>query len=192
MSEPFIGEIKGVGFDFAPVNWAKCEGQLLDIYQNDALFSLLGKVYGGDGVNTFGLPDLRKRCLVGSGNGKGLIPRAHGEKAGSEYITLNAQNLPAHKHTFDSKKVSLNASTGKANLTDPTDAIFAYSQTKSRPAIEVRSYSKNTNRVDMSNDGGVLVGTTGNTGGNRPFSNMIPYLTINYIIALDGIYPQRS
>ena len=193
MSEPFIGEIRSVGFNFAPVKWAKCEGQLLGVQQNQALYSLLGTVYGGNGINTFGLPDLRGRCLIGSGNGRGLIPREQGEKSGHERIILNDKNLPAHNHTFDGARVRLNSYSDKGDLCDPTDAVFAKANTEGESSIDVKFYTKDTtSTVKMSEDGGTVEGTISNTGESHAFDNMIPYLAINYIIALDGIYPSRS
>ncbi|WP_066506562.1 phage tail protein [Abyssisolibacter fermentans] len=186
MSEPFIGEIKAVGFDFAPVNWAKCEGQEIYISQNPALYALIRAYYGGDDRVRFNLPDLRGRCPVG---GYRL-----GEREGYEYTILNHQYLPSHNHTFDSSRVKLKAYSGAANLCDSTDAVFAHSQTKQDTPQGVYSYTKNTtSTVMMSENGGTVEGTTSNTGENQvqPFDNMMPYLVISYIIALNGVFPQR-
>src|SRR5262244_2437427 len=99
MADPFLGQVIAVGFNFAPVNWALCNGQLLNISQNDALFNLLGTTFGGDGVNTFGLPDLRGRVPVNQGTGQGLGTYVMGQVGGSESVTLIASNLPQHTHT---------------------------------------------------------------------------------------------
>ncbi len=192
MSEPFIGEIRAVGFNYAPRDWAMCMGQLMEIQQNPSLYSLLGVTYGGDGRSTFALPDLRGRCLIGVGAGPGLTNRRQGERGGSEYTVLYTQNLPSHNHTFDSVKVRLNAYSGDGDLSDPTDAIFAHPKTEGKDSISVNSYSKSTSNVKMSENGSTIEGTISNTGENIPFYHMPPYLVINYIIALVGIYPPRS
>lgn len=193
MSEPFIGEIRSVGFNFAPLGWAKCEGQFLSINQNQNLYALLRTMYGGDGRVNFQLPDLRGRCLIGAGEGWGLTSRVQGKKSGHEQNILYNENLPVHNHTFDGARVKLNANLDAADLCDPTDAVFAKANTEGVHSVDVKFYTKDTTSiVKMSEDGGTVEGTISNTGGSHAFDNMMPYLAISYIISLDGIYPSRS
>ena len=172
MSEPFIGEIRAFGFQFTPRGWASCDGQLLAISSNDALFSLLGTTYGGDGRTTFGLPDLRGRTPLHQGSGPGLTTRQIGSKSGSETNTLTVNNLPAHGHSFAPP-----CNSGPGN-TDTAVGSF--------PA---QTAEDNYNSASNSAMG---AGNTGNTGGSQPVNNMQPSLAINFCIALFGIYPSRN
>jgi microcystin-dependent protein len=172
MSDPFLGQVIMFGGNFAPRGWAFCEGQLLSIAQNSALFSILGTTYGGDGRTTFALPDLRGRVPMGSGNGPGLTPRKLGTKTGSETNTLTVGQMPAHSHA-----VAAQVNNDSAATTDPANHFLA-------PA---ESYA--TAGTAGANLGGV---TCGNTGGNQPVNNIQPVLVINYIIALVGIFPSRN
>jgi len=171
MSEPFVGEIRMFAGNFAPRGWALCDGQLLAVSQNEALFSLLGTVYGGDGRTTFGLPELRGRLALHAGSGPGLTPRQLGEKAGAEKQTLTHQQLPNHNH-------SMQASSAAASTDNPSGAVLADTGTH---------FSYNT-AVAPSGD---MAHPTGNTGGDRDHDNLMPYQCINYIIALFGVYPSR-
>ncbi|PLY01015.1 MAG: phage tail protein [Desulfuromonas sp.] len=171
MSEPFVGEIRMFAGNFAPRGWAYCDGQLLAVSQNDALFSLYGTIYGGDGRTTFGLPDLRGRLPIHAGTGPGLSPRRLGEKAGGENVTLTTNQLPSHSHTGQFSSAS-------GNEANPADNYPAAS-----PSI--RNYRPTAPSADMS-------GTAVNSvGGSRQHTNLMPYLCVNYIIALVGIYPSR-
>ena len=172
MSEPFIGEIRMVGFNFAPTGWALCNGQLMSIAQNQALFALLGTTYGGDGVQTFALPDLRGRVPMHFGQGPGLTPRTQGEKSGSETVTLLQNQMPAHNHL-------LNAAGNAGNTTSPQNALPAASGDGSTP------YSTANPDTTMNPL------ATGITGGSQPHENMPPYLVVNFIISLNGIFPSR-
>ena len=170
--EPFLGQIQAFGFNFNPRGWAKCEGQLLPINQNEALFSLLGTTYGGDGRTTFGLPDLRGRSIVGIGQGPGLSNISQGQRSGSESITLNTTNLPPHNHPV---KVAVNTANGE----ESTSTLYLSSHAS--------AFS------DAPTTGAVLAGvSSGNTGSGSPFSNRDPYLGINVCIALQGIFPSRN
>ena len=172
MSEPFIGQIMLFAGNFAPKGWAFCDGSLLAISQNTALFSILGTTYGGNGVTTFGLPDLRGRVAIGFGNGPGLTPRALGEKAGEENHTLIQAEMAAHNHA-----VSVGASNGAPSTTRPVGAVPAAGQFYDAAA----------------NAGGSLGAVTCSiTGGNQGHNNMQPYLALNYVIALVGIFPSRN
>ncbi len=170
MSEPFIGEIRMFAGNFAPRSWALCEGQLLSISQNDALFSLLGTVYGGDGRTTFGLPDLRGRIPIHVGSGPGLSPKSLGEKSGQENITLTTNQLPSHTHLVKSNNTVGNSKSG--------DQIAAGNIT--------RAFNNNPGTTPLNS------GTIPNSGGTQYHSNLMPSLCVNFIIALFGIYPSRN
>lgn len=171
MSEPFVGEIRMFGGSFAPRGWAFCEGQLLAVNQNDALFSLLGTIYGGDGRTTFGLPDMRGRVPVHMGQGPGLSDRRLGSKGGEENVTLTTNQMPSHNHT-------LNAMTTPATATQiSADRTFGH--------VGVEIYVADGDHVPMSSS------STTPTGGGQAHPNMMPSLGINFIIALVGIYPSR-
>lgn len=172
MSDPFIGEIRPFGFNYAPVGWALCAGQLLPIAQNTALFSILGTQYGGDGKTTFALPDLRGRVPLHAGAGPGLTPRVPGEMGGTETVTLTPQQLAAHSH-------GAAANSGVGNAYAPTNAFW------SADAGGANEYAATPN-VSMAADALAL------TGGTNPHGNLQPYLVINYCIALQGIFPQRN
>jgi len=174
MSEPFIAEIIMFGGNFAPRGWAFCDGQLLAISQNTALFSLLGTTYGGDGRTTFGLPDLRGRVPVHPGNGPGLPPYQLGQKGGEAAVTLNTNQIPAHTHVP-------NCQSGEASSQSPVDAVWA-----KEAAGATATYASGPGNDQM--NGAAL----GNTGGNQSHNNMPPYLGVNYIIALVGLYPSRT
>jgi len=172
MSEPFVGEIRMFAGNFAPRGWAFCDGQLLAISQNDALFSLLGTIYGGDGRTTFGLPDVRGRIPLHAGTGPGLSQRRLGSKSGNENVTLTANQLPSHTHT-------LNASSSTAN-----SATAAGKSLAKLPAGDL--YRSGTAEHNLSSN------AIANTGGNQHHTNLMPSLCVNYIIALFGIYPSRN
>ena len=161
------------GGNFAPRGWALCDGQLLSISQNDALFSIIGTIYGGDGRTTFGLPDLRGRVPMHSGNGPGLTPRPLGQKSGTEQNTLNVNQIPSHNHT-----ASLPAKE-EANTETPNGHVIA---------------GAGFNGFGSAPDAGINMApfTTTNTGSSQPINNMQPYQCVNFIIALQGIYPSRN
>ncbi|WP_017328065.1 phage tail protein [Synechococcus sp. PCC 7336] len=171
MSEPFVGEIRMFAGNFAPRGWAFCDGQLLAVSQNDALFSLLGTIYGGDGRTTFGLPDLRGRIPIHAGSGPGLSPRRLGSKAGSETVTLTVNQLPSHTH-------NIIATDNQGTERNPTGNIVA------RSGGDI--YRQATP------DGAMASSIVTNVGGSRSHTNLMPTLCINFIIALFGIYPSRS
>jgi len=181
-SDPFLGEVVLFAGNFAPRGWAFCEGQLLSINQNQALFSLLGTTYGGDGRTTFALPDLRGRLAIHKGNGPGLNDRRLGQKLGTETETLNVTQLPSHSHVATSTTeiaVSTAAgveSTGNGNF------------------IAIHPNAFNTNATVGAVLGGVSSSTPtaiGNTGGGQSHNNIQPSIAIHYIIALVGVYPNR-
>ena len=172
MSEPFVGEIRMFAGNFAPRGWAFCDGQLLAVSQNDALFSLLGTIYGGDGRTTYGLPDMRGRIPIHAGSGPGLSPRRLGAKSGLEKVTLTANQLPTHNHG------PFNATQDAPDDTNPQDKTLATS------TFDV--YIDSNADVDMSSSAVTSV------GGSRSHGNLQPYLCIQFIIALFGIYPSRT
>lgn len=171
MSEPFISEIRMFGFDFPPRGWAFCDGQILSIAQNTALFSLLGTTYGGNGQSTFALPDLRGRTPLHFGQGSGLQPRNLGELGGTETQTLLPAQLPAHNHAL--------TAAAAANTGEPGAA---------RPATgEVRAFRESVSAtVPMAAD------AVAPSGGTQPHPNMQPSLVVNFSIALEGIFPSRN
>lgn len=171
MSEPFVGEIRMFAGNFAPRGWAFCDGQLLAVSQNDALFSLLGTIYGGDGRTTFGLPDLRGRIPLHAGHGPGLSERRLGSKAGAEQVTVTVNQLPSHTHPWQ-------ASTDLASSRDTAGAVLA----QSVPDI----YTSRRAEIPLN------ASTVGNTGGSRSHTNVMPFLCVHFIIALFGIYPSRQ
>jgi microcystin-dependent protein len=182
MSEFFIGQIMMTGFNFAPKFWALCNGQLQPINQNQALFSLLGTQYGGNGTTNFALPDLRSRTPIGyasSVDPSWQPPSVQiGQASGVENVTLLSTNLPAHTH-------AVNASTTDGNNRIPSNAVFATSNNSGGAAISIYSASN-----------GPLVplnpATVAPAGGNQPHPNLQPYSTINFCIALSGIFPSRN
>jgi len=172
MSQPFLAEIKIVSFNFPPKGWAFCNGQLLPINQNQALFSLLGTTYGGDGQATFALPDLRSRVPVGQGQGPGLSPYAEGQAGGAETVTLTATQMPGHTHP-------VKASSSAAGSDQPGGRALGRSASHIYTAEPDASTVMNANML-------------GDTGGSQPHGNIQPYLAVNFCIALNGIYPSRT
>lgn len=172
MAEPFIGEIKMFSGNFAPRGWAFCDGQLLAINSNTALYSILGTIYGGDGRTTFALPDLRGRMAIHAGSGPGLSLRRLGEKSGQETVTLNILEIPFHNH-------SQTVSTDSGDTAVPTGNLLA--NTGGRDPDYKTPAGANTAQ-----------NSTGNVGGNQSHNNMPPYQVVNYIIALQGIFPSRD
>jgi microcystin-dependent protein len=169
MSQPFLGEIRQFGFNFAPRGWAFCSGQLMPISQNDALFALIGTTYGGDGQQTFALPDLRGRVPVHPGNAVQL-----GQVAGVESVTLLAQNLPPHNH-------GVMASADLAAGASPAGNVMG---AKGRGGVDV--YAPATNLTPLAG------GAVGSAGSSQPHNNLQPMLVVNFCIALEGIFPSRN
>jgi microcystin-dependent protein len=172
MSDPFLGTIRLVGFNFAPVGWALCQGQTLPISQNTALFSLIGTTFGGDGVQTFNLPDLRSRVPVGQGQGPGLSPYTQGQTGGLEGVALTIQQAPAHSHTL--------MAAGNATTPSPGPSLAL-----GTPAAAVNMYGAGTPTPLASS-------SIGGFGGSASHENRQPYLAVNFIVALQGIFPSRN
>lgn len=173
MSEPFVGEIRMFAGNFAPRGWAFCDGQLLAVSQNDALFSLLGTIYGGDGRTTFGLPDMRGRIPLHAGSGPGLSQRRLGAKVGVEKVTLTVNQLPNHTHT-------LQATSQPGAEGSPNDALPAQST--------VGVYLQSPNPASIFT---LKTDSISQVGGSRSHTNLMPYLCVHFIVALVGIYPSR-
>lgn len=168
MTTPFLGMIITVGFNFAPRGWAQCNGQILPIAQNTALFSLLGTTYGGNGQTTFALPDLRSRVPVHTGQGPGLSSYDLGQQGGQESVTLNVNEMPLHQHSA--------AATGAFATKNPGGQVPAPGGAYGSPPDATNMHA---NMIRPA-------------GGSQPHENVQPYLTINFCIALEGIYPSRN
>ncbi len=180
MSSPFIAEIRLMGFNFAPRGWAQCNGQILPISQNTALFSLLGTQYGGNGTSTFGLPNLQGNLAGGQGSGPGLTQRFIGEQDGSATVTLLPTQIPTHSHSLQAKNSTASSPSPTGNAlakgafpNGATNGSIAMYQTAA-PDVQM-----NAQAVQLQ-------------GGNQPHNNLMPYLTLNYCIALQGIFPPRG
>lgn len=170
-AEPYIGEVSMFAGSFAPKGWALCDGSVLSISQYSALFSILGATYGGDGRTTFGLPDLRGRAPMHAGRGPGLTPRTLGEMGGSESVALTQNQMPPHNHTA-------NASSADATEVSPQNNVWAVSDERKNLYANAPDTTMNPNAIGVS-------------GGGQPHGNMPPYGVVNYIIALEGIFPSR-
>lgn len=174
MSEPFIGQIIMFGGNFAIRGYAKCDGQLLSIAQNSALFSILGTTYGGDGRTTFALPDLRGRTPIHMGSGPGLTSHELGEKSGSESVTLTVPQMPNHNHSL-----VVQSSTG--DQASPVNHVLAAEASGATAVYSALLPDMNAHPNSISS-----------IGGSQPHNNMQPYLTLNFQIALVGIFPSRD
>ncbi len=170
MADPFVAEIRVFGFNFAPLGWAFCNGQVLPIGQNTALFSLIGTFYGGDGRSNFALPNLQEHFAVDAGNGPGLTPRNVGETGGQAAVTLTSAQMPAHTHALKAGVTPVSTSPAGAVMAPATGAVY---------------------RIP-----GVLApmagGSVGSAGNSTPHENRQPWLAMNFCIALNGIFPPRS
>jgi microcystin-dependent protein len=167
--EAYIGQVICVGFSFAPVGWALCQGQVLPIQGNEALYSLIGTTFGGNGQTTFGLPDLQGRTALGMGAQPGGTSYAIGQQGGVESVTLSVNQIPSHGHPANARS----AGTG----IDPTNSVIAGGQSIFASASETETMAANA---------------LSNAGGSQPHENRQPYLTLNWIICLNGIYPTQQ
>jgi microcystin-dependent protein len=181
MSQPYVGQIMMFGGNFAPVGWAFCRGQLVPISENDILFQLIGTTYGGDGQENFGLPDLQGRVPIHMGQGPGVTQNyTIGEQVGVEMVTLTTQQIPLHNHLVQ-------AVTGTAaNSSSPTGGVLA------DESIGLAQATARTYLPFGGTQSTLAAQTVGSTGGSQPHDNMQPYLTVNYIIALYGVYPNQT
>ena len=170
--QPFVGQIMMVGFNFAPAGWAFCNGQLLAISENEVLFNLIGTTYGGDGQATFALPDLRGRVPVHQGQGSGLSSYAIGQISGVESVTLTVSQLPSHQHVYSPGASASEATSDRPDSNYP--AVGGY-------------YASTTNSSSP-----MGAPTIGSAGGGQPHNNVQPYLGVNFIISLFGIFPTQN
>lgn len=173
MSDSYLGEIRMFAGNFAPLDWAFCDGSLLPIAQYSALYSLIGTTYGGDGQTTFALPDLRGRAPMHQGTGPGLTPRTIGESAGTESVTLIANQASTHNHTAG-------ATSNNGNAVSPANAVWAAVTTG------------DTKYSSAGPDTTMAANTLGAAGGSQPHENMQPFLAISFIISLNGIFPSQT
>lgn len=175
-ADPFLAEIIMFGANFAPRGWALCDGQLLPIAAYTSMFSLLGTTYGGDGVSTFALPDMRGRVPVHPGNGPGLSTYRLGDRGGAEFVTLNVTQMPGHSHI-----TAIRAASTSGNQTGPEGHVLANDPREDQYSDAAPNVSMSTSAVQVNN-----------TGGGLPHENRPPYLCVNFIIAMSGIYPSRN
>jgi microcystin-dependent protein len=173
MSDQYVAEIRIFGCNFAPVHWAFCDGQLLAISQNTALFSLLGTTYGGNGISTFGLPNLQGRAPLHTGQGQGLTNRSLGEEGGTDTVTLSQQQMPAHTHPLGAV-----STVGDNNAPSPNVSL-------------ARSHNATVYQASGATPVNFAPQAVSVVGGSQPHNNLQPYLTVNFCIALDGIFPPR-
>ena len=175
MADSFLAEIRIVGFNFAPTGWAQCNGQLMPISQNTALFALLGTMYGGDGKSTFALPDMQDRSAMHVGQGPGLSDHLWGESGGVDFVTLLESEMPAHTHQI--RASGSNSTTGIPS----TDASLA--RAVGGNAYQNSPFDPTTAMAPQA---------LSPAGGSLPHNNLMPYLVLNYVIALQGVFPQRA
>jgi microcystin-dependent protein len=171
MSDAFVAEIRAVGFNFAPTGWALCDGQILPISQNTALFSLLGTTYGGDGKSTFALPDLQGSAPMHPGQGSGLSLRDLGETGGTQAVSLLQSEFPSHTHTYQASSSDANGQTPGNNLMAETIGMGAYAVAGASTDLAPTALAP--------------------AGSDQPHNNMMPSLVLNFIIALQGVFPPR-
>ncbi|HEY0170628.1 MAG TPA: tail fiber protein [Pyrinomonadaceae bacterium] len=169
MADPFVAEIRMFGFNFAPKGWAMCNGQLLPLSQNTALFSLLGTFYGGDGKSTFALPNLQGSTPIHEGQGSGLSQYFLGQQGGSQFVTLLQSEIPVHSHAFMASEDVVNEATPNANF-------YGAGETRYAAPAAVTQMGPQTLAV---------------AGGSLPHNNMMPYLVVNFCIAMQGVFPAR-
>jgi microcystin-dependent protein len=172
--DPFVAEIRIFGFNFAPKGWAFCDGQILPLSQNTALFSLLGTTYGGDGKSNFALPDLQGRAPMHPGQGPGLSLHDLGETGGSDTVTLLESEIPSHNHGVFGSNTNSNQQTPVGNFHAGSTQNHRYAAAANNPNVNM-------------NDGVIAP-----AGGDQPHNNLSPYLTLNFCIALQGVYPPRT
>ena len=201
--DPFVGQVSIFGFIFPPKGWAFCQGQLLPLSQNIALFSILGTSYGGNGVSTFALPNLQGKAAVGAGQGPGLSAYSLGDTGGQAAVALQSPQMPSHRHAFVASTSAATAPSPQGNMLAraarpvvhaaeaPAEMEVAAPGPAPAPApteIDANFYSENAANARTALAGGAI----GASGGNQPHNNMQPYLALNFCIALQGVMPQRG
>lgn len=183
MTQPFLGEVRMFGGNFAIRTWAMCDGQLMSIAQNQALFSLIGTSYGGDGVQTFALPNLQSRVTVGEGTGPGLTPRTLGETGGTETVTLQISQIPSHIHGLLASQT-----TAAAGGEIPSASVILGTPSPSNGHL----FTVDDGSQPPPIAGDLVAASCGASGGNQPHSNLMPTLCATYLIALQGVFPSRN
>ena len=181
MSSPFVAEIQLFGCNFAPTGWAQCNGQLLPISQNTALFSLLGTFYGGDGKSTFALPNLEGSVPVGQGQGSGLSEWFLGQQQGEEFVTLLESEIPAHTHSLNARS---NAAGGTNIAAGNVPALGAWIVGAQSGVVQCYTVNAPTGQMNFQ--------ALTPAGGSLPHNNMMPYCVVNYCIAMQGVFPPRQ
>ena len=172
MSQPYIGEIRMFGGTYAPYGWSFCDGSLVSIGENSTLYNLIGTTYGGDGINTFALPNLLGRMPIHAGTGQGTQTYVLGQLGGLEQVSLITNQIPSHNHTLFASTDTANASVATGNVLATPSGATPYAQQPARAAMDVASVAQ--------------------AGGSVPHDNMMPFLCVNFIIALVGVYPSQS
>ena len=195
--EVFLGTIQMFGFNFAPNGWALCNGQIISLAQNQALFSLLGTIYGGNGQSTFGLPNLQSRLPIGQGSGPGLTPRVIGESSGTENVSILSSNLPPQVIPTSGLTVTTTinlASTPSNQVTAPTstNAYIGASTPSGPPSAAIYSDQQGASPVALKGASSTIAGTLATPGGSLPIGVMNPFLAVNFSIALQGLFPSRN
>ncbi len=191
-STPYLGQIQAFGFNFAPKNWAQCNGQLLAIAQSQALFALLGTTFGGNGTTTFQLPNLQSRAPRGAGQGPGLSACVMGQISGTENVTLTIANLPAHNHVLSSTGATspkVSSQPGAAPEPSPTNNVLG---ALNDPSVTATNAFYNSQAPDIPLKSASGTPSLSNTGGSTPTPVMQPYLVVNFCIALAGVFPSRN
>jgi microcystin-dependent protein len=173
--DPYIGDVRLFAGNFAPVGWVLCNGALLSISEYDALYALIGNIYGGDGITTFAVPDLRGRIPVGQGTGPGLSSRTIGSAFGTETVTLLQQNMPAHSHSFNGSSAAASAAVPTNNVFAQTAADTIYTEVPSQPDLQTMNAA-----------------SVQNSGGTQPHDNIMSTTAINYIMCTQGVFPSRN
>ncbi len=189
---PFLGQMVMFAGNFAPRDWALCNGQLLPISQYQALFSILGTTYGGDGRTTFALPDLRGRASIQQGRGPGLTDIKLGQRGGSETKTLTILELPNHFHNAGTLKGSIGANEEDGDSNDPAGRTFAPIEAGSSNQVTINAYNSEAPDRTMAPNSVSITGNVAPTGNQQPFNIRNPFLGVNYIIALYGTFPSRN
>ena len=190
--EDYIGTIKIFAFNFAPRNWASCDGQLLSIAQNQALFSLIGTIYGGDGRTTFALPDLRGKIAIGEGTGPGLSPRPIGQVGGSETNVMSLAQLPAHDHQTNLDGQGINAGVSIPAVNDDGTTDETENNILANSAGSYAAASAADTSLGAFNAAVTGTANSSTVGSSAPINNMQPYLSLNYCICLQGLFPPRN
>lgn len=185
MATPYVGEIMLFAGSFPPLGWARCNGALLSIAQQTVLYTLIGTTYGGDGVNTFAVPDLQGRVAMGQGQGPGLTNRVMGEKAGTESVTLISTQMPQHTHNFTTNNID-------GNVDKPANTVVPARPKQAVGGNSATLYTDPTKTIQAADLKPMQTNTVSTAGGSQPHDNLMPILAITYCIALEGVFPSQN